>query len=177
MALLLYDLFQQHNHSRYLPGRRLPRIILPTLLAIHLIFAPIGFFISHWIFSKTLSTRKETLARVTMMPQLAGKTVVLVNPPHASYASYLQIHRALAGQSLPAHVWALAPGRFEDKLQTVRLNRLDPYRLRVEVPKGIPIQLERGRKRPLRPQQVYPRKWCSSFQYTWSLLQSYGSKW
>jgi len=82
-----------------------------------------------------------------MMPQLAGKTVVLLNPPHVSYAAYLQIRTALAGQQVPAHVWALAPGRFTR--ETVHVRRLDPYRLQVEVDRGIPIQLERGHKQPL----------------------------
>lgn len=149
LALLLHALFKQRNSSGHLSDRWLSRILLPALLVIHLTFAPIGFFVSHWIFRKPLAIREEVLTHATMMPQLAGKTVVLLNPPHASYTSYLHIRRALAGQPLPAHVWALAPGRFTHTQQTIHLKRLDLYRLQVEVQNGIPIQLERGHKKPL----------------------------
>ncbi len=149
LAILLYALFKQRNSSQHALDRWLCRILLPALLVIHLIFAPIGFFVTHWTFGKPLAVRQETLSNAAMIPKLAGKTVILLNPPHASYASYLQIRRALAGQPLPRHVWALAPGRFTHTQQTVSFKRLDMYRLQVEVQNGIPIQMERGRENPL----------------------------
>ncbi|MHC4215541.1 MAG: protein kinase family protein [Planctomycetota bacterium] len=149
LAILLYALLNKHYSSRHALDRCLCRIFLPVLLVIHLIFAPIGFIVTHWTFRKPLTMRQETLTQAARIPQLAGKTVLLLNPPHASYASYLQIHRALAGKALPAHVWALAPGRFEHTRQTVHIKRLDLYRLQIKVQNGIPIQLERGRNQPL----------------------------
>jgi len=141
LAILLYVLFKQRKSPGRASDRWPSRIALPVLLLIHLVFAPISFIISHGIFREVLATREEVLTHGAVIPQLAGKTVVLPNPPHASYASYLQIRRALAGQPLPAHVWALAPGRFTGARKTIRFTRLDRCRLQVEVEDGIPIEL------------------------------------
>lgn len=144
LALFLYVMFKEHYWSRYVLARWLCWALLPVLLIIHLHFSPISFFISYWKFGEPLAMRQETLNHAAMMPQLAGKTVLLLNPPHASYASYLQIGCAFGGQPLPAHVWALAPGRFTNNQLTLQVKRLDMYRLQIEVPNGIPVQMERG---------------------------------
>ncbi len=150
LAMLLSVLPRQCQHTEPASNPWLSRIALAALVSVHLICAPCGFFLSHREFSKALAQRDDLLARVPVLTDCAGKTVVFPSPPHASYASYLQIHLALAGQPLPAHVWALAPGYFAHEREAICCTRLDPYRLRIEMKNGIPIQLERGRKQPLR---------------------------
>ncbi len=149
LALLLHDIFMKRYYPGRVPTRRLIMVFLPALLIIHFLFSPISFFISHMKFGEPLAARQETLTQAATMPQLAGKTVLLLNPPHASYASYLQIHRALLGQSLPVHVWALVPGRFAHRQQIFQVKRPDMYSLQVEARNGIPVQMERGRENRL----------------------------
>jgi hypothetical protein len=128
------------------------RIALPVLLAIHLAASPVTFVMTHRHFVKTLAVWEAALTGTdTMAPELTGRTVVLLNPPCASYAAYLQIHRALAGRALPAHVWALAPGWRAP--HTLQATRLDPAVLQVHAPDGVPVELERGGSDPLRPGQ------------------------
>ncbi|MBN1508038.1 MAG: hypothetical protein JW955_14395 [Sedimentisphaerales bacterium] len=149
LAMLLNVLARQWKRSAQVSNPWPGRIVLSALVSFHFICSPVSFFISHWKFSEALANRDDLLARVAVLPDLAGKTIIFPSPPHASYASYLQIHLALAGQPLPAHVWALAPGYFAHEREATRCTRLDPYRLQIERTSGIPIQLERGRRRPL----------------------------
>jgi len=150
LAMLLNVLPRQCKRSVQVSNPWFGRIVLSALLSFHFICAPVSFFFSHWSFREAMAKRDDLLARVAALPDLAGRTVIFPSPPHASYASYLQIRMALAGQPLPAHVWALAPGYFAHEREAMSCKRLDPYRLQIEMKNGIPIQLERGRKQPLR---------------------------
>lgn len=131
------------------PTRATALLVLPMLLGIHLIAAPVIFVMTHRYFVQALAVQTTALTQPALMdPGLGGRTVVLVNPPFASDAAYLLIHRALTGRSRPAHVWALAPGR--NAVQPVRVRRLDAASLEVGAPGGVPVDLQRSRENPLR---------------------------
>lgn len=148
LALLMRFLFEQARSGRSAWDRWTARVVLPVLVVIHLVLCPINFVMTHRCFVKTLATQEATLTQAAMMgPALAGRTVVLLNPPCTSYTTYLLIDRALAGRALPAHVWALAPGRFTR--QTVQVRRLDARVLQMHVEGGVPIELQRGSRNPL----------------------------
>ena len=148
LALLLQSLLARLRSAN--AGERwAARIALPALLMIHLIASPVTFVMTHYHFSKALAAQDAALTRPALMgPELAGRSVVLLNPPGASYAAYLNIHRALAGHGLPAHVWALAPGR--NAQQPVRVTRVDATSLKVHAPDGVPVDLDRGGANRLR---------------------------
>jgi hypothetical protein len=131
------------------PTRATALIVLPIMLGIHLIAAPFIFVMTQRYFVHALSVQTTALTQPALMdPALGSRTVVLVNPPFASDAAYLLIHRALAGKTRPAHVWALAPGR--NAVQHVWVRRLDAVSLEVSAPDGVPVDLQRSSKNPLR---------------------------
>jgi hypothetical protein len=150
LAMLLSVLPQRCRRCERVSNRWFGRLVFSALLSFHFICAPFSFEISHWAFSRAMAQRDHLLARIAALGDLAGKTVLFPSPPHASYTSYLQIHLALAGQPMPDHAWALAPGYFSHEREAISCTRLDPYRLQIEMQNGIPIQLERGRRQPLR---------------------------
>jgi hypothetical protein len=77
---------------------------------------------------------------------LAGRTVILVNPPSDLFAGYVVILRAAEGHPLPPLHW-LATGT-----STVHLERLDERRLRVRLDGGfIPFVSEHMLRDPRRP--------------------------
>jgi len=149
LALLMRFLFGQAHSGRSASERWTAKVVLPVLFVIHMVLCPIIFVMTHRCFVKTLAAQEATLTQASLMgPDLAGRTVVLLNPPSTSYTTYLLIDRALAGRALPAHVWALAPGQFTR--QTVQARRLDERVLQVHVDGGVPVELQRGSKNPLK---------------------------
>jgi hypothetical protein len=150
LALLLRFLFRKSRSEQRTSVRRLSRCLLHGLVAIHLVIAPITFVMTHRYFVRACAAQEAALVQEALMgPELAGKTVILLNPTQASHSTYLLIHRALAGHALPARVWSLAPGR--SAKQRVRVGRLDAGLLEVQVDGGLPVDLERGPGDPLRP--------------------------
>lgn len=150
LALLLRFLLRKSRAEKRISQRWLSRFLLHGLVAIHLIISPITFVMTHRYFVRACVAQESALVQESLMgPELAGKTVILLNPTYASHSTYLLIHRALAGHALPVRVWSLAPGRCAK--QRVRVRRLDACILEVQVDGGIPVDLERGPRNPLRP--------------------------
>lgn len=150
LALLLRALWRKSRAAQSSAKRHLFRVLLVGLGAIHLVIAPVAFVMTHRYFTHAAVAQEAALTYDAMTgPELAGKTVILLNPTHASHSTYLLIRRALAGQALPARVWSLAPGR--GLKLGVRVRRLDARALEVQVASGIPVDLERGPGNPVRP--------------------------
>ncbi len=150
LALLLRFLFRKSRSEKRTSERCVYRFLLHSLVAIHLVISPITFVMTHRYFTRACAAQDAALVQESMSgPELAGKTVILLNPTQASHSTYLLIRLALAGQALPARVWSLVPGR--GLKQRVRVGRRDERSLDVQVDGGIPVDLERGPGNPLRP--------------------------
>lgn len=100
-------------------------VVVSLLLLIHvalaLLFLPIR--------ARTMATMKRPLVRASESlppsPELAGRTVVIANPPSDAFAGYVVIYRAAFGQPMGPMRW-LATGQ-----RAVTITRVDERTLRV----------------------------------------------
>jgi len=150
LALLLRHLWRNVCAAQSVAKGHAYMAILVSLLVIHLVISPVIFVMTHRYFVRTTQAQEVALVQDNMMcPSLAGKNVILVNPPLTSHSAYLLILRALEGYSFPKRVWSLAPGRGQS--QEVWIRRLDEYSLKVQVEGGVLIDLASSHKHPIHP--------------------------
>ena len=131
------------------PRRSLGRkLAVGALVAVHVVLAAPLLALR----SRSMTTVALPLERATrtlpMSPDIARKTLVLVNPPSDVFAGYILIMRASRGQQLPARLRWLSAGT-----SSLEVERLDARTLRLRPAdgfvKGLTEQLLRSPKSEL----------------------------
>ena len=86
-------------------------------------------------------------AGIPRSPDIASKTVILVNPPNEAYGTYLSSMRTVRGEPQPAFLYELAAVPTE-----ITITRDDPTSLRIRPPNGfLEHEAERFLRAPDRP--------------------------
>ena len=134
-------------HSSF--GRKVWRQAALGLVFVHLIIAPIGLLIRSAMPFGPPRLLDMLMIHTPLDEQVDDQDVIVVNAPSVMHVGYLPVLRGLAGQPVPRHVRALAPG-----LPAVEITRTDDRTLVIRPEGGYlakPIdRLLRDERAPLR---------------------------
>ncbi len=124
-----------------------------VLVICHLLIAPVAMLVRSTMPVGPRSLLESIQLHLPADADLAGKTVIVVNPPVALPIGYLTIRRAADGLSTPAHLRVLGPS-----LHNVTCERIDERTLLIRPDGGYLLEpmdtLCRGPNHPLRAGDV-----------------------
>ena len=122
IARILGTAFEDSGPGRAGRWRRRRDVVLAGfLIVVHLVVAPIALPIRAGAPTGPRSVEHRLYVGVPLGPDVADRTVVVVNAPSPLHAGYLPLRRELSGSPIPRHVRVLAPG-----LPVVSIRRTDP---------------------------------------------------
>ena len=127
VAILLLSALDRARELRS-PGRR---FLAGAFAVIHLVIAPLLLPVQAYGLSYLGSYIGRAERSIPDSPEVADKTVVLLNPPSDEFGIYMSHHRVVRGGVMPEHIRWIANGDTD-----LLLSRVDASSLRVRPTQG-----------------------------------------